>query len=147
VVVGSVAVTEPDEVLRWISELGADRVVLAFDVRLDRGGVPRLATHGWETQSETSLWDLATRYVDGGAKHILCTDVARDGALTGPNLALYAEAVRRVPTIAWQASGGVSSGADLLALEATGVAAVVSGRALLEGRIPIRELQPFLRVA
>jgi phosphoribosylformimino-5-aminoimidazole carboxamide ribotide isomerase len=147
VVVGSVAVTEPDEVLQWIAAFGADRVVLAFDVRLDTGGTPRLATHGWEMQSETSLWDLVARYTDRGAHHILCTDVARDGALTGPNVTLYAEAVRRFPTIAWQASGGVSSGADLRALEAIGVAAVVSGRALLEARIPARELEPFLRVA
>ena len=147
IVVGSVAVTEPDDVLQWIAAFGADRVVLAFDVRLDTGGTPRLATHGWETQSETRLWDLVARYADRGAHHILCTDVARDGALTGPNVTLYAEAVRRFPAIAWQASGGVSSGADLRALEAIGVAAVVSGRALLEARIPARELEPFLRVA
>jgi phosphoribosylformimino-5-aminoimidazole carboxamide ribotide isomerase len=147
VVVGSVAVSEPDEVLRWIGEFGADRIVLAFDVRLDARGTPHPATHGWVKQSEVNLWDLAERYVEGGARHILCTDVERDGALSGPNVALYSEAVRRLPTIGWQASGGVSSAADLRQLEATGVAAVVSGRALLEARIPARELEPFLRVA
>jgi len=75
---------------------------------------------------------------------VLCTDVARDGALSGPNIGLYAEAVRRFPDVEWQASGGVSGAADLHALAATGVASVVSGRALLEGRFTPQELEPFL---
>jgi phosphoribosylformimino-5-aminoimidazole carboxamide ribotide isomerase len=78
---------------------------------------------------------------------VLCTDVARDGALSGPNLSLYTECVRRFPNIAWQASGGVSGAADLHALAATGAAAVISGRALLEGRLNAEELEPFLPAA
>jgi phosphoribosylformimino-5-aminoimidazole carboxamide ribotide isomerase len=76
---------------------------------------------------------------------VLCTDVERDGALSGPNLELYAEAVRRFPGLAWQASGGVRDAGDLAALADTGVAAVISGRALLEGRMQATELEPFLR--
>jgi phosphoribosylformimino-5-aminoimidazole carboxamide ribotide isomerase len=144
VVVGSVAVTHPADVQQWMHEFGADRIVLAFDVRLDQGGTPRLTTHGWESQTETSLWDAVEAYLPHGAVHVLCTDVARDGALSGPNLALYAEATRRFPAVQWQASGGVSSGADLTALATTGAAAVISGRALLEDRIPAQELAPFL---
>lgn len=144
VVVGSVAVTRPTEVQAWMREFGTDRVVLAFDVRLDAGGTPRLTTHGWEAQTDASLWDAVAGYVPYGLVHVLCTDVARDGALSGPNLELYAEATRRFPDMQWQASGGVSSGADLRALAATGAAAVVSGRALLEDRIPTQELEPFL---
>ena len=144
IVVGSVAVTNPTRVQQWLREFGPDRVVLAFDVRLDPAGTPRLTTHGWEAQTEASLWDSVAGYLPHGALHVLCTDVARDGALTGPNLALYAEAARRFPTIQWQASGGVSDGADLVALAATGAAAVISGRALLEHRIPPAELAPFL---
>ncbi|MGB5104491.1 MAG: 1-(5-phosphoribosyl)-5-[(5-phosphoribosylamino)methylideneamino]imidazole-4-carboxamide isomerase [Steroidobacteraceae bacterium] len=144
VVVGSVAVTQPLEVASWLNELGPDKVVLAFDVRIDDGGTPRLATHGWETQTQASLWDAVESYLRHGLRHVLCTDVARDGALSGPNAALYAEAVRRYPTIEWQASGGVSAAADLHELAATNVAAVVSGRALLEGRMQAEELKPFL---
>lgn len=144
VVVGSVAVTQPVEVSSWLQELGPDKVVLAFDVRLDAGGTPRLATHGWETQTDVSLWDAVESYSRHGLRHVLCTDVARDGALSGPNVALYAEAARRFPAIEWQASGGVSAAADLHELARTGVAAVVSGRALLEGRLGAEELQPFL---
>ena len=144
IVIGSVAVTKPAEVRQWLEEFGPDRIVLAFDVRLDAGGTPRLTTHGWESQTEASLWDAVLTYQPHGAMHVLCTDVARDGALSGPNLALYTEALRRFPKIQWQASGGVSCGADLVALAATGAAAVISGRALLENRIPAAELAPFL---
>jgi phosphoribosylformimino-5-aminoimidazole carboxamide ribotide isomerase len=148
VVIGSVAVTQPAEVQAWLREFGADRVVLAFDVRIDeRDGTPRLTTHGWKAQTEASLWDAVADFLPHGALHVLCTDIARDGALTGPNLDLYAEAARRFPSVQWQASGGVSSGADLVALERTGATSVVSGRALLEGRIPAEELAPFLPAA
>jgi len=144
VVVGSVAVIRPSEVQAWMRDFDPDRVVLAFDVRLDAGGTPRLTTHGWESQTDASLWDVLETYLPHGARHVLCTDVARDGALSGPNLALYAEAVRRFPAVQWQASGGVATGSDLRALADTGVASVISGRALLEDRIPAEELVPFL---
>ena len=144
VVVGSLAVTHPAEVQQWMREFGSDRVVLAFDVRVDAGGTPRLTTHGWESQTQASLWDAVAAYEPHDGMHVLCTDVARDGALSGPNLDLYAEAARRFPTVQWQASGGVSAGSDLVALAATGASAVISGRALLENRIPHEELLPFL---
>jgi len=144
VVVGSVAVTEPDEVASWLREFGPERVVLAFDVRLDDGGTPRLATHGWERQTQTSLWDAVERYLPAGLRHVLCTDVARDGALSGPNVELYRQCTRRFPNVAWQASGGVSEAADLDALATTGADSVISGRALLEGRLNAEELTPFL---
>ena len=147
VVVGSVAVTQPDEVASWLREFGPERIVLAFDVRLDDGGTPRLATHGWERQTGTSLWDAVERFLPAGLLHVLCTDVARDGALTGPNVELYRQCARRFPNVAWQASGGVSEAADLHALAGTGAASVISGRALLEGRLSAEELTPFLPAA
>jgi phosphoribosylformimino-5-aminoimidazole carboxamide ribotide isomerase len=146
-VVGSTAVTQPGEVQAWLQEFGTEAVVLAFDVRVDESGVPRLTTHGWEQQTATSLWDAVAGYLPHGLRHVLCTDVARDGALSGPNLDLYREAVNRFPAIAWQASGGVRDAADLHALDRIGVHAAVSGRALLEGRMQRQELEPFLRSA
>jgi phosphoribosylformimino-5-aminoimidazole carboxamide ribotide isomerase len=144
VVVGSTAVTAPGEVASWLRDFGPERIVLAFDVRLDETGVPRLATHGWERQTLASLWDAVAGFEPHGLRHVLCTDVARDGALSGPNLALYSDAVARHPTVRWQASGGVRDLADLRELQGTGVAAVISGRALLEGRMTREELEPFL---
>ena len=146
-VVGSVAVSSPDEVIRWGQSVGTDNLVLAFDVRIDGHDTPYLTTHGWQKTSDVSLWSLLERYVAAGFTHVLCTDIARDGALTGPNCALYADAVRRFPTVQWQASGGVASARDLHELRDCGVTAVISGKALLENRISAEELRPFLRNA
>lgn len=143
-VIGSLAVSAPETIDAWLAEFGPEPILLAFDVRIDEKGEPRLATHGWERQTEVSLWDAVARYLPHGLRHVLCTDVARDGALSGPNIDLYTEAVRRFPQVQWQSSGGVRNAADLEALRETGVAAVISGRALLEGRMQIEELKPFL---
>jgi phosphoribosylformimino-5-aminoimidazole carboxamide ribotide isomerase len=143
-VIGSAAVSDPAAVRGWIEDLGRDRIALAFDVRLDAAGVPCIATHGWQRQSRRPLWDALEEFPATAARHVLCTDVARDGALSGPNVALYAEAARRFPGIAWQASGGIRDAADLEALAACGAAAAISGKALLEDLIPVEELRPFL---
>jgi phosphoribosylformimino-5-aminoimidazole carboxamide ribotide isomerase len=143
-VIGSLAVTAPEDVLPWFQEIDPDRIVLALDVRLDKYGAPMLSTHGWRRTSGTVLWDVIEQYAHCGLAHVLCTDISRDGALSGPNLLLYAEAVRRYPTLRWQASGGVASAADLSALRKCGVAAVISGKALLENKISPEELRPFL---
>ncbi|MGH8176202.1 MAG: 1-(5-phosphoribosyl)-5-[(5-phosphoribosylamino)methylideneamino]imidazole-4-carboxamide isomerase [Steroidobacter sp.] len=143
-VVGSVAVTAPEEVIAWTREIDADRIVLALDVRLDSSNVPLLTTHGWRETSATTLWTAVERFAKAGLRHVLCTDISRDGALTGPNCELYAQAVRRFPELRWQASGGVASASDLADLRKCGVAAVISGKALLENRITPEELRPFL---
>jgi phosphoribosylformimino-5-aminoimidazole carboxamide ribotide isomerase len=144
VVVGSAALTDPDEVRRWLRHFGGGRIALALDVRLDDAGIPCVATHGWLHQSTLSLWAAVAEFLDAGLTHVLCTDVSRDGALGGPNVALYAEAVRRHPQVAWQASGGIRDVRDLRALADCGAAAAISGKALLEELIPVEELGPFL---
>ncbi len=147
VVIGSAAVERPDEVIDWISRFGADRICLALDVRYDESGAPQVRTRGWQTGSAISLWEAVALYPAAGVRHVLCTDIERDGALTGPNLDLYRDAVERLPRIAWQASGGVRDAADLAALAGIGAAAAVSGKALLEERIRPEELRPFLPAA
>ncbi len=147
VVVGSRALEEPAQVAGWLGELGGERLVLALDVRVDAGGVPRLASHGWARQSQTPLWEVLEPFADAGLSHVLCTDIGRDGALAGPNCALYREAVDRFPGLKWQASGGIRDAADLWELRAAGVAAAVSGRALLEDLLTAEELLPFLPAA
>jgi phosphoribosylformimino-5-aminoimidazole carboxamide ribotide isomerase len=143
-VVGSAAYTEPDQVRAWIRRFGPDRIALAFDVRLDASAIPCVATHGWQRQTTLCLWDAVASFESAHLVHVLCTDVSRDGALSGPNTDLYSDAVRRFPNIAWQASGGVRDAADLHALGECGAAAAISGKALLEELIPIEELRPFL---
>jgi phosphoribosylformimino-5-aminoimidazole carboxamide ribotide isomerase len=144
IVVGSAAVTQIAVVQDWLEDFGPERVVLAFDVRLDDAGIPCVAIHGWREQSSLPLWTAVESYVESGLKHVLCTDVSRDGALTGPNVGLYAEAVQRFSHIEWQASGGIRDAGDLHALAHVGCRAAISGKALLEDLIPPEELRPFL---
>jgi phosphoribosylformimino-5-aminoimidazole carboxamide ribotide isomerase len=143
-VVGSAAISQVEQVQAWLAHFGAERLTLAFDVSIDDGGTPRVMTHGWQRQSEYSLWNALDNYSACAPKHVLCTDVGRDGALTGPNVELYREAVRRYPQIEWQASGGIRNAHDLRALCDAGAAAAISGKAMLENLIPIEEMQPFL---
>jgi phosphoribosylformimino-5-aminoimidazole carboxamide ribotide isomerase len=144
VVIGSAALTQVEQVRTWLEHFGPDRLTLAFDVRLDSAGTPRVATHGWQRQTELSLWSALAHFDGSGLMHVLCTDVERDGALGGPNIALYEQAVLRHPQIQWQASGGIRDVRDLQALCDAGAAAAISGKALLEELIPIGELKPFL---
>ena len=147
VVVGSAAAESPAEVAAWLAEFGPERIALAFDVRLDTQGVPLIRIRGWRQATTLSLWRAVERFRAAGLRHVLCTDIERDGALVGPNIDLYRKAAARYPDIQWQASGGVATIADLHALAAVGVAAAISGKALLEESLPLEGLQPFLRVA
>lgn len=146
-VVGSVAINEPGRVKEWIAEFGGDAVVLALDVKLNDAGVPCLTTHGWTQDSGLSLWDCLDSYSDAGAVHVLCTDVARDGAMSGPNFALYAEILQRYHTLQLQASGGVRNLDDLEMLRELGLPAAITGRALLDGEITETEVTSFRRGA
>lgn len=146
-VVGSMAITNSAIVSEWLSEFGPKRLVLALDVRLQGDGTPMLTTHGWTRDSELSLWDCIDLYAGAGLKHVLCTDVSRDGAMAGPNVALYREMLSRYPHLALQASGGVRHIGDLEELRSHGIPAAISGRALLDGEITTAEVTSFRRSA
>ncbi len=132
-VVGSLAVDRPDLVRGFLSEFGGERITLSLDVRLV-GGAPIVATAGWTEDSGRTLWDVASLYPE--ARHLLLTDIGRDGMLAGPNFQLLEEAARRLPGLAIQASGGVSSIDDLRRLRTAGA---IVGKALWEGRIDLAE--------
>ena len=139
VVIGSLAVRDPVSVLAWIGEFGSERITVALDTRRDADGVWRLPVHGWtETASET-LDELLHRYADGGLQHLLCTDIDRDGMLSGPNIALYRDVCVAHPSLQLQASGGVRDVADVIASREAGCAGAVLGKALLEGRLSLPE--------
>ncbi len=139
VVIGSLAVREPQRVLEWITEFGAERITVALDARQDGAGTWRLPVHGWTETAAETLDELAVRYVEGGLVHLLSTDIARDGMLSGPNGALYQHLQQIAPALRVQASGGVRELADVPAAKAQGCAGIVLGRALLEGRLDLGE--------
>ena len=139
VIVGSLAVRQPDLVRGWLRQFGPEKIILSPDVRLDAAGIPRIAAAGWQETTGVALDDLLNSYLPAGLAHILCTDISRDGKLTGPNTALYAQLVQRFSTLQIQASGGVSSLEDLRALQATGAAGAIVGRALYENKFTLQE--------
>ena len=96
-VIGSLAVEAREQVTGWLEELGADRLTLALDVRVDEDDMPRIATHGWTRDSAETLWNALAVYSATGLRHVLCTDVERDGALQGPNLRLWTNPRGRSP--------------------------------------------------
>lgn len=136
VVIGSMAVRDPDGARALLAEAGSDRVALALDVNLVRGR-PMVALDGWTTRSQESLFDVAAAFPE--ARHLLVTDIARDGMMRGPNLGLIGTIVRLLPRVALQASGGVASLRDLARIAAAGAAAAIVGRAIWEGRFDLRE--------
>lgn len=139
VIVGSLAVRQPDLVRGWLKAFGPERIILSPDVRLDDAGVPRIAAAGWQETTGVALDDFLAGYLSAGLVHILCTDISRDGRLSGPNATLYAALVRKFPALQLQASGGVSSLDDLRALRATGAAGAIVGRALYEHKFTLQE--------
>lgn len=139
VVVGSQTVKAPDVVRQWFTEFGPERIVLALDVRVSDLGSAQVATAGWQEMSGALIDDVVKTYLPCGLKHVLCTDIARDGMMTGPSVDLYSRLAKAFPQVAWQASGGIASLADVRAAENAGAAGVIVGRALLENRFTVEE--------
>ena len=123
VTVGSIAVTNPE------------RMILGADVR-DR----KISINGWKEDSTEDLLPFLRKYIDAGVKNVLCTDISKDGTLTGPAVSLYQEVMSAYPQLHLIASGGVSNIDDIKALEAAGIPAVVFGKAIYEGKINLNEL-------
>ena len=146
-VIGSLAITEPDTVKAWLTRFGGDRIVLALDVKMDAQNEPIITTHGWTKDSEATFFESVNDFMSAGLQHVLCTDVSRDGAMTGPNFELYQRIMEAYPELLLQASGGVRHIEDLEQLRRLGVPAAISGRALLDGKISAEEIETFLRSA
>ena len=139
VVVGSAAVKRTDEVAGWMKTFGADKLVLALDVRINKAGNAEVAVSGWQENSGVLMDDLIRAFAPAGLRYVLTTDISKDGTLAGPNTALYAKLAQTFPNIDFQASGGIGSLDDIRAVSHTGAAGVIVGRALLEGKFTLEE--------
>lgn len=139
VVIGSLAVTNPQMVRFWLSELGPDRIVLALDVHIGEDGTPYPATRGWVDKAERTLWAILDEYMQSGLSTILVTDIERDGALAGANLDLYREIIDKYPTLNLITSGGVGSLDDVKALKELSPYGIIIGKALYEDKFTVSE--------
>lgn len=135
VTIGSVAVTQPDMFLGWLDKYGADRIILGADVRNGK-----VSINGWKEDSAEELLPFLEKYVNAGVVNVLCTEISKDGTLSGPATELYRKVMEHYPQLHLIASGGVSCNDDIHQLEANGIPAVVFGKAYYEGKIDITEL-------
>lgn len=135
VTVGSTAVTDPDLMMRWISDFGQEHIILGADARDGK-----ISVNGWKEDSVLTLSDFIRDYMDKGITQVLCTDINRDGMLQGPAVELYRSLLKEFPGIKLIASGGVSSVEDLIDLKEAGLPAAIVGKAYYEGRITLEQL-------
>ena len=139
VVIGSLAVTQPVMVRRWLKELGPERICLAFDVNLDERGIAFPAIKGWTEGTSEPFSEVLDGYAGSGLRTILVTDIGRDGAETGGNTALYGRILSDYPTLQLITSGGVGTLDHVCELKALDPYGVIIGRALYEGNFTLAE--------
>ena len=135
VTVGSIAVTHPELFMGWLEKYGAERMILGADVRHGK-----ISINGWKEDSEEDLLPFLKKYIDAGVRNVLCTEISKDGTLSGPAIDLYKEIMAAYPELHLIASGGVSSIDDIKALDKAGIPSVVFGKAIYEGKINLNEL-------
>lgn len=139
VTVGSVAVSNRELFAKWMDQYGAERLILGADVRNGR-----ISVNGWKEDSSESLMPFLKYYVERGVRNVLCTEISKDGTLSGPAIDLYKEIMAAYPGLNLIASGGVSSNDDIIALNEAGIPSVVFGKAYYEGRIRVERLREQL---
>jgi phosphoribosylformimino-5-aminoimidazole carboxamide ribotide isomerase len=135
ITIGSLAVKDVETMKDWIIRYGSEMFILGADVR---DGY--LAISGWLENSSLHWKTFIENYIACGVRQFLCTDIAKDGMLSGPSVDLYNEIMETFPDIYLIASGGVSSKHDLIALNEAKIPAVVLGKAIYEGKITLTEI-------
>lgn len=132
---GSIAATSPDIFKSWLGSYGTEKLILGADCKNRK-----IATHGWQQESELDVADFISGYLNEGVKYVICTDIAKDGMLQGPSLELYEELLK-LEGLDLIASGGVTTMEDLYKLKDLGCAGAIIGKAIYEGTISLKELE------
>ena len=140
VTIGSIAVTNKPLFQTWIDQYGPDRIILGADIRNGK-----ISVNGWKEDTTEDLFTFLQHYTDLGIRNVLCTDISKDGMLSGPAFDLYEEIMKRFPFIHLIASGGISCNQDITRLNDLGIPAVVFGKAYYEGKINVSELWDWQR--
>ena len=138
VTVGSIAIKDQFEFVKWLMIFGAEKFLLGADVKDQM-----IAIHGWTETSDINIFDFIENYTGKGVQQVFCTDVSKDGKLEGPSIDLYKEVIGRFPHLYFIASGGVSAVSDLHELAAIGCQAAIVGKAIYENRISLHDLKSF----
>ncbi|MFZ4725980.1 MAG: 1-(5-phosphoribosyl)-5-[(5-phosphoribosylamino)methylideneamino]imidazole-4-carboxamide isomerase [Paludibacter sp.] len=136
---GSIAVRNPEVFLSWINKYGSDKIILGADVKDEK-----IAVGGWTETTEIELLPFIKNYVAQGINKVICTDISKDGMLQGSAVELYKKMLVAQPDMYLIASGGVSSISDIEQLHEAVVPAVITGKAIYEGRITLKELSKFI---
>ncbi|UJF21016.1 1-(5-phosphoribosyl)-5-[(5-phosphoribosylamino)methylideneamino]imidazole-4-carboxamide isomerase [Shewanella sp. OMA3-2] len=139
VVIGSLAVKEPELVKSWFVKYGSETICLALDVNINDAGEKIVAVSGWQTGGGKSLESLVSEYQSVGLQHALVTDISRDGTLQGANTDLYQELAAKYPNITWQASGGIATLEDVAAVRDSKADGIIIGKALLIKNFTVEE--------
>lgn len=132
---GSIAVKNPAEFEAWLLRYGPERIILGADAKEGK-----IAVTGWTETSAQELVPFVKAYRDKGVTQTICTDIGRDGMLQGPAIDLYRDLMEQVEGVRFIASGGVGSAADIEALAAAGVPAVIVGKAIYEKRVSAADI-------
>lgn len=135
VTVGSIAVTHPELFASWLEHFGSEKMILGADVKNGK-----ISINGWKEESTQDLLPFLKYYIDKGVKNILCTEISKDGTLSGPAVKLYRSVMAQYPDINLIASGGVSCAEDIEELHRAGIPSVVFGKAIYEGKVDITAL-------
>ncbi|MEJ2543822.1 MAG: 1-(5-phosphoribosyl)-5-[(5-phosphoribosylamino)methylideneamino]imidazole-4-carboxamide isomerase [Calditrichaceae bacterium] len=136
---GSIAVKNIRQVVQWLEKYGGDKIILGADVNNEK-----IAVSGWQEQTEIDLFDFLKDYIGFGIRTIICTDIAKDGMLTGPSFDLYKKIQDKFPKLEIIASGGISKIEDVQRLNEMKINGVIIGKAIYEHKISLKELGPFL---
>jgi phosphoribosylformimino-5-aminoimidazole carboxamide ribotide isomerase len=137
--VGSIAVKNEPEFIRWIKKYGGDKFLLGADVRDEK-----ISIHGWKEQTAISIFDFIRKYLEHGIMKIFCTDIAKDGAMEGPSIKLYEKILAEFPGLHLIASGGVSKIQDVYDLVDLGLGGAIIGKAIYEGAIDLNDLKKLV---
>lgn len=138
-IIGSVAVSQPERFAHWLDVYGGNRLILGADV-----SDGRVAINGWLEKSEMTIEELIDRFRPHGLHEVICTDITKDGMLQGPTFELYARLQDAYPEQDIIVSGGISSMDDIFRLDEMGLRHVIVGKAIYEGRITLEELKKGL---
>jgi phosphoribosylformimino-5-aminoimidazole carboxamide ribotide isomerase len=138
--VGSIAVKNEMEFVRWLVTFGAEKFLLGADVKNEK-----IAVSGWLETTDIDVYSFIDKYIRQGVQQVFCTDVSKDGKLQGPSVELYKTIINRFPGLYFIASGGVSSIDDLEELNAIGCKAAIVGKAIYENRISLNDIKKFLQ--